>query len=485
MAIARISGPLLASNLVRTQSDLKFETDLLHIGSSNTRIGVRTDSPTDLLQINGQVKIIDPYATRLTGGNIEINTNGARAVVGDINLDSQANIRAEEINTEKLSFNSRTISSFTNSDIIFDPNGAGTTQFLKSMVQVGNMHANGNITIAGNVSTGGTFNFGDDAGDSLSFGSVDFSQDITPRRTEDLLNLGSATKMWNNFTVGKAVLGDIEIDTGVITTRSSGNNLIIRASGTGAVVVDNMRFSGSTLTTTSGDLVIEPGDEDIGISAAGALNVPHGTEAQRPSTYRDVRYNTTTNFFELFSNAYTPLKGIWSEDRQTYVLADNSNRFDFYTNGVTNVNMGVDGLTAHRLVSQDSITIDNGTISSAGTNDAINLTANGTGSVITANFKFKDNTITNTHATNNLVLSKTGIYGYIQFDGTYGLKIPYGSTAARPLGYVGATRFNTTLNYLETYDGDSASWANVSGAGDSINTEYMEELGFIYTLALG
>ena len=53
MAIARISGPLLASNLVRTQSDLKFETDLLHIGSSNTRICVRTDSPTDLLQING------------------------------------------------------------------------------------------------------------------------------------------------------------------------------------------------------------------------------------------------------------------------------------------------------------------------------------------------------------------------------------------------------------------------------------------------
>ena len=136
MAIARISGPLLASNLVRTQSDLKFETDLLHIGSSNTRIGVRTDSPTDLLQINGQVKIIDPYATRLTGGNIEINTNGARAVVGDINLDSQANIRAEEIQTEKLSFNSRTISSFTNSDIIFDPNGAGTTQFLKSVVQI-------------------------------------------------------------------------------------------------------------------------------------------------------------------------------------------------------------------------------------------------------------------------------------------------------------------------------------------------------------
>lgn len=237
MAIARISGPLLASNLVRTQSDLKFETDLLSIGSSNNRIGVRTDSPTDLLQVNGQIKIIDPYATRLTGGNIEINTLGVRAVVGDINLDSQANIRAEELRTENLRFNDNLITSLSNSDITFDPNGSGRTHFLKSVAQLGNMHANGNITISGNVSTGGTFNFGDEASDTLNFGSVDFSQDITPRRTEDLLNLGSPTKMWNNVTAGKAVFGDIEIDTGVITTRSSGNNLIIRASGTGAVVI--------------------------------------------------------------------------------------------------------------------------------------------------------------------------------------------------------------------------------------------------------
>ena len=483
MSIARISGPLLASNLVRTQSDLKFETDLLHIGSSNTRIGVRTASPSDLLQINGQIKIIDPYATRLTGGNVEINTLGARAVVGDINLDAINLIRAEELRTENLTFNNHAIGSLSNSDITFTPHGAGQTNFLKPVVQIGNLQVDTNITVAGDVSTGGTFNFGDGSGDTVSFGNVDFSQDIVPRRTEDLLNLGSATKMWNNVTTGKARFGDIEIDTGVITTVSSGNNLILRASGTGAVVVDNMHFSSSKLSTSSGDLVLDPG-ASIGISAAGALNVPHGTEAQRPSSYRDVRYNTTTNFFELFSTAYTPLKGIWSADRQTYVLANNSNQFDFYTNGTTNVNMNADGLTAHKLVSQDSITIDNGTISSAGTNDAINLTANGTGSVIAGNFKLSGNTITNTHATNNLLLSKTGQYGYIKFDGTIGIKIPTGGVASRPAGQaIGTSRFNTALGYLETWDG--TTWANVSGAGDAINTEYMEEVGFIYTLALG
>jgi hypothetical protein len=146
--------------------------------------------------------------------------------------------------------------------------------------------------------------------------------------------------------------------------------------------------------------------------------------------------------------------------------------------------MNADGLTAHKLVSQDSITIDNGTISSAGTNDAINLTANGTGSVIAGNFKLSGNTITNTHATNNLLLSKTGQYGYIKFDGTIGIKIPTGGVASRPAGQaIGTSRFNTALGYLETWDG--TTWANVSGAGDAINTEYMEEVGFIYTLALG
>ena len=65
------------------------------------------------------------------------------------------------------------------------------------------------------------------------------------------------------------------------------------------------------------------------------MKVPVGTEAQRPSTATDVRYNSTTNFFELFSTAYTPLRGIWSENRQTYVLANNDNSFNFVTNSAT------------------------------------------------------------------------------------------------------------------------------------------------------
>ena len=127
-------------------------------------------------------------------------------------------------------------------------------------------------------------------------------------------------------------VGDINIDTNVITTKSFNSNFYIRPSGTGAIVVEDLRFSANVLSSTgSNDIEFAPGGQDIGITATGSLKVPAGTEAQRPSTATDVRFNTTTNFFELFSTAYTPLRGIWSEDRNTYVLAnvDNSSCIPF------------------------------------------------------------------------------------------------------------------------------------------------------------
>ena len=80
MAIARISGPLLAANLKRTQSNLAFETDLLYIGALNGRVGVRTDSPNAELNVNGQINAPTVYATRLTGGNLEFSTTGVRSI---------------------------------------------------------------------------------------------------------------------------------------------------------------------------------------------------------------------------------------------------------------------------------------------------------------------------------------------------------------------------------------------------------------------
>ena len=57
------------------------------------------------------------YATRLKGGNIEFSTVGARAVVGDINLNARNLIKAENLQTENLSFNNNDIPKFKQFDI--------------------------------------------------------------------------------------------------------------------------------------------------------------------------------------------------------------------------------------------------------------------------------------------------------------------------------------------------------------------------------
>jgi hypothetical protein len=46
MAIGRISGQLLKSNLLRAGENLAFETDLLYLDVVNSRIGIKTAAPT-------------------------------------------------------------------------------------------------------------------------------------------------------------------------------------------------------------------------------------------------------------------------------------------------------------------------------------------------------------------------------------------------------------------------------------------------------
>ena len=75
MAIGRISGQLLKSNLTRNGVDLAFETDLLYLDVTNRRIGVKTTSPQYPLDINGVARVTDLEITNNTFqvGNVTLN----------------------------------------------------------------------------------------------------------------------------------------------------------------------------------------------------------------------------------------------------------------------------------------------------------------------------------------------------------------------------------------------------------------------------
>ena len=80
MAIGRITGQMLSANLARSGTDLTFETNLLALDVSNSRVGIGTASPGMTLHVSAT------DALRLPSG-----TTGQRpgsAANGDIRYNS-------------------------------------------------------------------------------------------------------------------------------------------------------------------------------------------------------------------------------------------------------------------------------------------------------------------------------------------------------------------------------------------------------------
>ena len=145
----------------------------------------------------------------------------------------------------------------------------------------GNLNVNGDVTIAGNLT------FGDSNTDTITF-SADITSDIIPD-VDATYNLGSALQNWQTIHVQ-----NIDSNTEVVT------------------IVTN-----------------------------GALTLPVGTTAERPTSSTGmVRFNSDDGRFEAYDgNAWTGLGGVIDVDQNTYIIAEtspgaNNNDLDFWTDGV-------------------------------------------------------------------------------------------------------------------------------------------------------
>lgn len=271
-----------------------------------------------------------------------------------------------------------------------------------------------------------------------------------------------------------------------ITTNGSTTSITGEKIDTG-----NLRISGNTIESLTGDINVEAASGTVRIDSTGALNLPTGTTAERPVSPElgMVRYNTDSNLFEGYDGNWITINGVRDLDLDTFITAEltpgaNDGVIRFYSDNILVADLDEFRLRANRF-EIDEVFIDGNQIGTLATNNDLQISANGTGSVLLDDLAFNNTSITNIVPNGITFLRNTGD-GYFKFEGTGGLVIPVGEDIERPTDpylEIGMMRYNTDQRFVEIYDG--FSWVSVAGATGSINFNQAEDLAIEYVLTLG
>ena len=198
MAIGRITGPMLSANLSRSGTDLTFETNLLALDVSNSRVGIGTASPattlhvsaTDAVRIasgttaqrpgspahgdlryNSTLSTIEGYSNstwaNLASGSsitdadgntkIQVEESSDEDIIRfDIDGTERAKIEAATI-TLGVTTLSTTASTITGTaadgNITITPNGTGAVAISSAMTVAGNLTVSGTTTTVSTTNT--------------------------------------------------------------------------------------------------------------------------------------------------------------------------------------------------------------------------------------------------------------------------------------------------------------------------------------------
>jgi hypothetical protein len=318
MAIGRISGPLLKANLIRDGVDLAFETDLLYLDVTNSRIGVNTTTPVADLDVNGILRtntlIID---AGLDVGNLHISGNTIASDLPTINFIASAGeptVYHTILHIDDIQITSNTISTFvSNSNLEFQPNGTGIVDIQGNATITGNLQVDGNINATGNVVIGGNITIGDALTDNIII-NASIKSDLIPE-TDNTYDLGSASFKWNNvyannvyadtlnvptLDVGNLMFRDNEI------TTTTGVDLYIDGNGAGGVRLGNFRIVDNVITNIVSNQISQIAQSGTGyfkIAGTNGFVPPRGDNSTRPTAYAVLgmtRYNINSKALEIW-----------------------------------------------------------------------------------------------------------------------------------------------------------------------------------------
>jgi hypothetical protein len=468
-------------------SDLRPNTTSTH--SLGTSTNTWANLHVDEMFIDDIIVNTNYITTTNSNANLELRANGTgKVLIPTNNLQVDNDIKVDGTAT------------------LANTNITGTVTLVGGHTQTGNTNISGDVTVSQDLTIGAAAQFEEIKIDdniitttssnanlelrangtgniSIPNNNVVISNDLQILGTTSFVDLTST----GTITSAQFSTGDIVIRDNFITTTNSNSNLELRAAGTGKIVVDDLTFDASTITS-SADITLTPTNGVVDINATGAVNLPSGTTAQRPTAVAgQFRFNSQLVRFEGYDGSnWIKLDGLQDLDGNTKITAEltpgaNDNKIRFYINGSVVADIDASRFNTNR-VTVDDIEIDGNRISSVTTNTDLNLIANGTGQVKFENLGVTDSTIKNNVAGAVTVFENTG-NGYVKFDGSQGVVLPVGGNATRPTGATGMIRFNTDDSRVELYDG--TTWVSVAGASGGISFAQAEDIAIEKVLIFG
>lgn len=466
MAIGRISGPMLFSNLERQGVDLAFDSNLVYLDVANRRVGITNTSPQYVIDSPGNVKL----ANILIQGNL-ITSNAGKVNLGStsnftiaggsanyvLTTDGDGNLSWNEISNLDIQWGNlllanNTISiADTNGNLNLQANGTGNVVTINDFY-AGNVYA---LNIVGTVSSnGGAFTgnvtapyfLGNLIGNTINANTTTTVTGNTQSWYATDLNSTNGnitTLVATNISTGNAVISG-----GYISTLT---NAYITTSGITNLSTGNAVISGGYISALSNITVITGNTESWYATALNStdgnvttLVVTNFSSANAIITGGNVTANISGNITGTFGSFSGNVDAPWFIGNVAGTIAN------FLGNVYANANLAVAGnltvsgnLTALGNVIARQITSPVGDLHiSAATNDPNNI---------------------------------------IRFDSVSAFDIPSGTTAQRPptpdYGYV---RYNTDIGSIEWWSG--AAW--VAGQ-DLIVSETINPDGTNATYTLG